>query len=30
NIQQSDLSVIDPIWSTAYNALNHGYMVYDK
>jgi peptide/nickel transport system substrate-binding protein len=28
-IPQSDLSVIDPIWSTAYNARNHGYMVFD-
>lgn len=28
-IPQSDLSVIDPIWSTAYTARNHGYMVFD-
>ncbi|MDB5401872.1 MAG: transporter substrate-binding protein [Rhodopila sp.] len=28
-IPQSDLAVIDPIWSTAYNARNHGYMVFD-
>jgi peptide/nickel transport system substrate-binding protein len=28
-IPQADLAVIDPIWSTAYNARNHGYMVFD-
>jgi peptide/nickel transport system substrate-binding protein len=28
-IPQSDLTVIDPIWSTAYNSRNHGYMVFD-
>ncbi|HBK05597.1 MAG TPA: ABC transporter substrate-binding protein [Acetobacteraceae bacterium] len=28
-IPQSDLSVIDPIWSTAYIARNHGYLVFD-
>ena len=28
-IPQSDLTVIDPIWSTAYIARNHGYMVFD-
>jgi peptide/nickel transport system substrate-binding protein len=28
-IPQSDLAVIDPIWSTAYNSRNHGYMVFD-
>src|ERR1700761_4175044 len=28
-IPQSDVSVIDPIWSTAYNSRNHGYMVFD-
>lgn len=28
-IPQSDVSVIDPIWSTAYNSRNHGYLVFD-
>lgn len=28
-IPQSDLTVIDPIWSTAYTARNHGYLVFD-
>jgi peptide/nickel transport system substrate-binding protein len=28
-IPQSDLTVVDPIWSTAYNSRNHGYMVFD-
>lgn len=28
-IPQSDLTVIDPIWSTTYLARNHGYMVFD-
>src|ERR1700744_2827099 len=28
-IPQSDVSVIDPVWSTAYNTRNHGYMVFD-
>ncbi|MGE0416364.1 MAG: ABC transporter substrate-binding protein, partial [Acetobacteraceae bacterium] len=28
-IPQSDLAVLDPIWTTAYVTRNHGYMVYD-
>ena len=28
-IPQSDLTAIDPIWSTTYLARNHGYMVFD-
>jgi len=28
-IAQSDLRVLDPIWTTAYITRNHGYMVYD-
>lgn len=28
-IPQSDLSVLDPIWTTAYVTRNHGYMVFD-
>jgi peptide/nickel transport system substrate-binding protein len=28
-IPQSDVSVIDPVWSTAYNSRNHGYLVFD-
>jgi peptide/nickel transport system substrate-binding protein len=28
-IPQSDLRVLDPIWTTAYVTRNHGYMVYD-
>ena len=28
-IAQSDLRVLDPIWTTAYISRNHGYMVYD-
>jgi peptide/nickel transport system substrate-binding protein len=28
-IPQSDLTVIDPIWSTVYTARNHGYLVFD-
>jgi peptide/nickel transport system substrate-binding protein len=28
-IAQSDLRVLDPIWMTAGNTRNHGYMVYD-
>ena len=26
---QSNLSVVDPIWTTAYITRNHGYLVYD-
>src|SRR5580765_3168517 len=26
---QSSLSVVDPIWTTAYVTRNHGYLVYD-
>src|SRR5579883_2109630 len=29
-ILQSDLAILDPIWTTAYVTRNHGYMVYDK
>jgi peptide/nickel transport system substrate-binding protein len=28
-IPQSDLAILDPIWTTAYVTRNHGYMVYD-
>jgi peptide/nickel transport system substrate-binding protein len=28
-IPQSDLHVLDPIWTTAYVTRNHGYMVFD-
>ncbi|MBN8898163.1 MAG: ABC transporter substrate-binding protein, partial [Rhodospirillales bacterium] len=28
-IPQSDLTVVDPVWTTAYNTRNHGYMVFD-
>src|SRR5690242_20975073 len=28
-IPQSDLAVLDPIWTPAYITLYHGYMVYD-
>src|SRR6266403_985365 len=28
-IAQSDLRVLDPIWTTAYITRNHGYMVFD-
>ena len=28
-IPQSDLTVLDPIWTTAYVTRNHGYMVFD-
>src|SRR5579864_1040063 len=28
-IAQSDLRVLDPIWTTAYVTRNHGYMVFD-
>jgi len=28
-IPQSDVTVLDPIWTTAYVTLNHGYMVFD-
>src|ERR1700676_5211216 len=28
-IAQSDLRVLDPIWTTAYISRNHGYMVFD-
>ncbi|HVH81169.1 MAG TPA: ABC transporter substrate-binding protein, partial [Stellaceae bacterium] len=28
-IAQSDLRVLDPIWTTAYISRNHGYCVYD-
>src|SRR6476660_7311632 len=27
-IPQSDLAVLDPIWTTAYTPRNHGYMVF--
>ena len=29
-IAQSDLRVLDPIWTTAYVSRNHGYMIFDK
>src|SRR6266850_6993171 len=28
-VMSSDLKILDPIWTTAYIARNHGYMVYD-
>ena len=28
-IPQSDLAVLDPVWTTAYVTRNHGYMIYD-
>ena len=28
-VAHSDLKVLDPIWTTAYIARNHGYMIYD-
>lgn len=28
-VMHSDLKILDPIWTTAYIARNHGYMVYD-
>src|ERR1700687_1929964 len=28
-IAQSDLRVLDPIWTTAYASRNHGYMIFD-
>ena len=28
-VMQTDLKILDPIWTTAYTARNHGYMVYD-
>jgi peptide/nickel transport system substrate-binding protein len=28
-VQHSDIKVIDPIWSSAYIARNHGYLIYD-
>jgi len=28
-VMHSDLKIIDPIWTTAYIARNHGYMIYD-
>ena len=28
-IPEGDLSMLDPVWTTATNARNHGYMVFD-
>jgi peptide/nickel transport system substrate-binding protein len=28
-LAQSDLAIVDPVWTTAYVTRNHGYMVYD-
>src|SRR4051794_23323096 len=28
-VPQSDLKILDPIWTTAFVTRNHGYMVYD-
>lgn len=28
-VMQSDLKIVDPIWTTAYITRNHGYMIYD-
>jgi peptide/nickel transport system substrate-binding protein len=29
-VMHSDLKIIDPIWTTAYIARNHGYLIYDQ
>ena len=26
-VMHSDLKIVDPIWTTPYNARNHGYMI---
>ncbi|WP_298305080.1 ABC transporter substrate-binding protein, partial [Reyranella sp.] len=28
-VMQSDLKIIDPVWTTAYIVRNHGYLIYD-
>ncbi len=28
-VPQTDLAVLDPVWTTAYVTRNHGYMVFD-
>ena len=28
-VMHSDVKIVDPIWTTAYIARNHGYMIYD-
>jgi peptide/nickel transport system substrate-binding protein len=28
-VMQSDLKILDPVWTTAYITRNHGYMIYD-
>ena len=28
-VPHSNLSILDPIWTTQYMARNHGYMIYD-
>src|SRR4051794_30873637 len=28
-VPQASLTVLDPIWTSAYNTRNHGYMIYD-
>ena len=28
-VMNSDLKILDPIWTTAYVVRNHGYMIYD-
>ena len=28
-VMQSDLKILDPVWTTAYIVRNHGYMIYD-
>jgi peptide/nickel transport system substrate-binding protein len=28
-VPHSNLSILDPIWTTAYMSRNHGYMIYD-
>jgi peptide/nickel transport system substrate-binding protein len=28
-VMHSDLKIVDPIWTTAYITLNHGYLIYD-
>src|SRR5262245_7503747 len=28
-VMDSDLKILDPIWTTAYIVRNHGYMIYD-
>jgi peptide/nickel transport system substrate-binding protein len=29
-VMQSDLKIIDPVWTTAYIVRNHGFLIYDQ